>query len=80
MADSGRLKRPLQPMPPEVGERLAEHGLRSAYDARPAYQRNDYLAWIARAKKPITREKRLTQMLDELADGGLYMKMQWRGR
>ena len=76
----GRLKRPLQPMPAGIAERLRQQGLRAAYDARPAYQRNDYLAWIARARQPATREKRLAQMLDELAAGHLYMKMQWKGR
>ena len=52
--------------------------MRAAYDARPPYQRNDYLAWIARAKRPETREKRVVQMLDELAGGTHYMKMKWR--
>lgn len=46
------------------------------YRARPAYQQNDYLAWIARAKRPQTRSRRLEQMLYELATGGVYMKMQ----
>ena len=45
------------------------------YEARPFYQRNDYLAWIARAKREETRERRLAQMLDELEQGGVYMKM-----
>ena len=47
-------------------------------DARPPYQRNDYLGWIARAKRPETRETRVVQMLDELAGGTRYMKMGWR--
>lgn len=46
------------------------------YDRRPAYQRNDYLGWIARAASSATRQKRLSQMLDELARGGVYMRMQ----
>ena len=41
-----------------------------AYRGRPAYQQNDYLAWIARAKRPETKEKRLAQMLEELERGG----------
>lgn len=72
------LTRPIQPMPPEVAEALDARGLRSAYDARPPYQRNDYLMWIAAAKRPETRAKRLAQMLDELESGGVYMKMRWR--
>lgn len=47
----------------------------SAYKARPFYQRNDYLAWIGRAKRDQTRRSRITQMIDELERGGVYMKM-----
>ncbi|RME14098.1 MAG: hypothetical protein D6801_09855 [Alphaproteobacteria bacterium] len=72
------LKRPLNPMPEDVAARLAESGLEAAFAARPDYQRNDYLGWIARARRPDTREKRIRQMLDELAGGWLYMKMAWR--
>lgn len=77
--ESGNLKRPVQPMPEDVAQRLAEAGLEPAYAARPAYQRNDYLGWIARARLPATREKRIAQMLDELGRGGVYMKMKWGG-
>jgi uncharacterized protein YdeI (YjbR/CyaY-like superfamily) len=73
------LTRPLQPMPDDIASRLDAAGLRAAYDARPPYQRNDYLGWIARAKRPETREKRLAQMLDELRAGDVYMKMAWGG-
>ncbi len=73
------LTRPLQPMPDDIASRLDAAGLRAAYDARPPYQRNDYLGWIARAKRPETREKRLAQMLDELRAGNVYMKMAWGG-
>ncbi len=73
------LTRPIQPMPGDIATRLDAAGLRAAYDARPPYQRNDYLGWIARAKRPETREKRLAQMLDELRAGDVYMKMAWRG-
>ena len=62
-------------MPDDVAELLAQHRLRSNYDERPAYQRNDYLAWIARAKRPETRDKRVMQMFSELAEGGGYMGM-----
>ncbi len=73
------LTRSVQPMPEDIAQRLDAAGQRDAYDRRPAYQRNDYLAWIGRAKQPQTRERRLTQMLDELARGGVYMRMDWRG-
>ena len=69
------LMRPLQEMPEDIAHLLGERGLRQDYDARPAYQRNDYLAWIARARRPETRDRRLAQMLDELAEGGVYMRM-----
>jgi len=68
MSDTSRLQRPLQEMPADVRRALAEGGLLSAYNQRPAYQRNDDLTWIAWAK-------RLNQMLDELAQGGVYMNM-----
>ena len=75
-----RLTRPLNPMPPEVERALDEAGLMDAYRARPPYQRNDYLGWIDRAKRPETKTRRLRQMLDELAQGDVYMKMVWRAR
>lgn len=72
------LKRPANPMPDEVKRVLEDAGLRSLYDQRPWYQRNDYLGWIARAKRAETRAKRINQMLDELRAGDTYMKMDWR--
>lgn len=74
------LTRPRHPMPDDIAARLEAAGLRAAYDARPPYQRNDYLGWIAAAKRPETREKRLCQMIEELAGGTRYMKMKWRER
>lgn len=62
-------------MPEDVLAELETSGLMADYVARPFYQRNDYLAWIARAKQTTTRQSRLTQMLDELKEGGVYMKM-----
>ncbi len=63
------------PMPDFVAEALALRKLEAAYDARPPYQRNDYVGWITRAKREETRQKRLNQMLDELEGGVLYMGM-----
>jgi len=70
--------RPRHPMPDFVRAALTARGLMDQYRARPPYQRNDYIGWIARAKTEITRLKRLNQMLDELERGGVYMKMKWR--
>lgn len=50
----------------------------NAYEARPPYQRNDYIGWITRAKLAATQQKRLDQMLDELERGDIYMKMAYR--
>lgn len=73
--DTARLTRDIHPMPDDVREALVNRGLMSAYEARPAYQRNDYLGWFAQAKRPQTRQKRIDQMLEELAQGGVYMGM-----
>jgi len=57
---------------------IARSKVMEAYRARPPYQQNDYIGWITRAKQPETREKRLKQMLDELARGDVYMNMAWK--
>ena len=72
------MKRPAYPMPDYVTRALDAEDLRAQYDRRPWYQRNDYVAWIDRAKREETRQKRLNQMLDELRAGDVYMKMAWR--
>lgn len=66
-------------MPDFVRKALEERGLRDQYDARPPYQRNDYLLWINKVKRQETKQKHLNQMLDELESGGLYMGMAWNG-
>ena len=71
------LKRALNPMPFFVREALAARSLTAAFESRPPFQRNDYLGWITRARKEETRARRLGQMLDELEDGDIYMKMRW---
>lgn len=68
-------RRPPNPMPDDVSTLLEERDLLEDYEARPYYQRNDYLGWINRAKRPDTRQKRIDQMLDELEIGGSYMGM-----
>jgi uncharacterized protein YdeI (YjbR/CyaY-like superfamily) len=73
------LKRPVQPMPEFVRQAIEERGMMGAYRARPAYQQNDYLGWIDRARRDDTKQKRLSRMLDELEGGDLYMNMKWNG-
>ena len=63
-------------MPNDIAAALKSSGLRADYNARPAYQRNDYIGWINRAKTPAMRIERLEQMLTELAQGGIYMGME----
>ena len=65
-------------MPAFVRQALVQRRLMAAYRSRPAYQRNDYIGWITRAKRKETQEKRLAQMLDELARGDRYMNMDYR--
>ena len=67
-------------MPEFVLEALLARGLMDAYEARPPYQQNDYIGWITRAKRDETKQKRLTQMLDELESGDKYMKMDYRSK
>ncbi|AVX03996.1 hypothetical protein MXMO3_01466 [Maritalea myrionectae] len=74
------LQRDIQPMPEAVAKALRDNGLQAAYEERPAYQRNDYLSWINRAVRPATKDKRLNQMLEELAAGDKYMGMKWKKR
>ena len=71
------LKRDINPMPKGIRALLMKHGLLKLYNARPAYQRNDYLGWISRAKREETKEKRINQMLTELKQGDRYMRMRW---
>ncbi len=72
------LKRPTHPIPEFVSRALTERGLLDAYHQRPPYQQNDYIGWITRGKRQETRQKRLSQMLDELARADGYMNMAYR--
>ena len=75
-----RLKRQRYAMPDFIKQALQERGLMSAYEARPAYQQNDYIGWITRAKRQETVDKRLAQMLAELEAGDRYMNMAWSAK
>lgn len=70
-----RLKRRRQAMPAFIRFALTRNRLMSAYRARPAYQQNDYIGWIVGAKREQTGKRRLTQMLEELKQGDVYMNM-----
>ncbi len=74
------LKKPVYPMPDYVSQALDRENLTDKYRSRPAYQRNDYIGWITRAKREETKEKRLNQMLTELRNGDKYMGMDYRAK
>lgn len=78
--DMSSLKRPVYPMPVDVEKALLEFGLMQQYEARPPYQRNDYISWITRAKREETRQKRLDQMLGELESDERYMGMKYNAK
>ena len=64
-------------MPEYISAALEQGNLWERYRARPPYQQNDYIGWIARAKREETRQKRLAQMLEELRAGDAYMGMEY---
>ena len=55
------------PLPDFVKESLLQRGLMELYRSHPAYQQNDYIGWILRAKRKESQEKRLVQMLANLS-------------
>lgn len=67
-------------MPDELRQILVEHQLMEAYEARPPYQQNDYIGWIGRAKRAETKEKRIRQMLEDLASKQSYMGMPYQAK
>jgi len=64
-------------MPGNVRGALAKRNLADAFRARPDYQRDGYLKWIAAAAGPSAKQQRLDQMLDELQNGGLFQGEPW---
>jgi len=72
-----KLSREVYPLPDFIDEALQEDGVERLYMSRPAYQKNDYIGWIGRARTEKTLIKRLEQMLEELKDGDKYMKMRY---
>lgn len=51
---TSRMTREIHEMPQDVEWALNERGLMRAYNARPAYQQNDYVGWITRARREET--------------------------
>jgi len=77
---SNRMTRQIHQIPDYVTAALDDSGLWERYNARPPYQRNDYIGWISRGKREETRQKRLSQMLNELRSGDAYMGMSYNKR
>ena len=78
--DTSKMKRKINDIPDDIAAALDASGLWERYRARPPYQRNDYIGWITRAKRVVTRQKRLNQMLDELRSGDAYMGMAYKAK
>lgn len=66
-----------QPMPGNVRGALQKEKLMDAYLERPAYQKDDYLKWIATAAGAAAKQQRLDQMIEELKNGKLYKGEAW---
>ncbi len=57
-------------MPDELAEALAGNGPASAtFQAFPPSAQYEYVEWVAEAKRPETRGKRIAQALEWLAEG-----------
>jgi len=74
--DFSKLTREIQPLQNYIEKALNDNDVFDDYVKRPAYQQNDYINWIERAKRKSTKNKRLAQMIEELKVGGIYMKME----
>lgn len=73
-------RREVHAMPDFIRAALENAKLLDAYEARPPYQRNDYIGWITDAKRDQTRDVRLKQMLAELRSADRYMKMPYKAK
>ena len=71
-------QQPTHAMPDFVRRAIDARKLMPAFEARPAEQREEYLAWITGAEKSATQGRRLNQMLDELERGDRFMSATWR--
>lgn len=77
LVDSGEkaprpLKHPKPPLevPPDLKAAFAgNEAARATFDGFPTSARRDYLDWLADAKRPETRAKRLAQTVEWLAEG-----------
>src|SRR4051812_43556158 len=66
-----------QPMPGQVKGALAKRNLLDTYIARPQYQKDDYLKWVAAAAGPTEKQKRIDQLVDEIEKGNVFKGEPW---
>jgi hypothetical protein len=66
-----------QPMPGNVRGALAKRKLLDAFRDRPQYQQDEYLKSIALAAGPAAKQKRLDEMLEDLAAGDKFRGEPW---
>lgn len=71
-----RARKPELPIPPEFDEALAENPVaKAALEAFAPSHRREYVEWITEAKRPETRDKRIAQAIEWLAEG---KKRNWK--
>ena len=72
-------EKPLASLAGEEDERFRRHKAAWAYwEAQPAGYRKTVLNWITTAKKPETRAKRLTMLIEDCAAGRRIAGYDWR--
>ncbi|HEY0141865.1 MAG TPA: YdeI/OmpD-associated family protein [Thermoanaerobaculia bacterium] len=65
-----REARPPAEVPDDLaGELKKNKKAREVFDAFPPSHRHEYIAWITEAKQPATRQKRLAQAIEWMAEG-----------
>lgn len=74
-----RPKKPPKPeleTPPELNEALDSNpAARATFDGFPPSARRDYVEWVVEAKRPETRDKRIAQAVEWMAEG---KKRHWK--
>lgn len=75
-AGSARQAKPELPVPPEFAAALAANpAAKSAFDSFAPSHRREYIEWINEAKREETRDKRIAQAIEWLAEG---KKRNWK--
>ncbi|MCC6925769.1 YdeI/OmpD-associated family protein [Novosphingobium sp.] len=73
---AARVAKPELPIPPEFAAALAANpAAKTALEGFSPSHRREYVEWISEAKRPETRDKRIAQAIEWLADG---KKRNWK--